>query len=102
MSSVGEIAVSCRSCHKLPQGRVTGVTSTLVLCRRWQRGHLLGAGAFGKVYLGLNQRSGELMAVKQVEISDVAASDVKSMENEVRVLRQLHHRNIVRYDTGSF
>ena len=36
---------------------------------RWKRGEILGQGAFGIVYLGLNTDSGELMAVKQV--SDV-------------------------------
>jgi hypothetical protein len=63
---------------------------------RWQRGELLGRGAFGKVYLGLNQRSGELMAVKQVEIMDVPAADVAALEHEVQVLQRLSHRNIVR------
>jgi len=33
---------------------------------RWKRGEILGQGAFGIVYLGLNTDSGELMAVKQV------------------------------------
>jgi hypothetical protein len=32
----------------------------------WQRGELIGAGAFGRVYLGMNEGTGELMAVKQV------------------------------------
>ena len=32
----------------------------------WCRGELIGAGAFGRVYLGLNSDNGELMAVKQV------------------------------------
>lgn len=33
----------------------------------WSRGELIGSGAFGRVYLGLNNDSGELMAVKQVD-----------------------------------
>lgn len=32
----------------------------------WERGELIGAGAFGRVYLGLNNDTGQLMAVKQV------------------------------------
>lgn len=32
----------------------------------WTRGELIGAGAFGRVYLGLNNDTGQLMAVKQV------------------------------------
>lgn len=31
----------------------------------WSRGEMIGAGAFGRVYLALNNDSGELMAVKQ-------------------------------------
>jgi len=33
---------------------------------RWRKGELIGAGAFGQVYLGMNLDSGELLAVKQV------------------------------------
>lgn len=32
------------------------------------KGSLIGRGTFGDVYLGLNPFSGELMAVKQVEL----------------------------------
>lgn len=34
---------------------------------RWQRGEVLGQGAFGKVYMGMNLDTGELMAVKHVD-----------------------------------
>ena len=34
----------------------------------WKRGELLGSGAYGNVYLGLNEETGELMACKQVGI----------------------------------
>ena len=33
--------------------------------KNWSRGELIGAGAFGRVYLGLNNDNGELVAVKQ-------------------------------------
>lgn len=38
---------------------------------RWQKGHVLGRGGFGCVYMGLNQENGELFAVKQLELDDV-------------------------------
>ena len=33
---------------------------------RWRKGELIGCGAFGQVYMGMNLDSGELLAVKQV------------------------------------
>ncbi|KAG5220458.1 ATP binding [Salix suchowensis] len=35
---------------------------------KWIKGALIGAGSFGKVYLGMDASSGLLMAVKQVEL----------------------------------
>lgn len=36
---------------------------------RWRKGELIGCGAFGRVYMGMNLDSGELLAVKQVTSS---------------------------------
>ena len=33
---------------------------------RWRKGELIGSGAFGHVYMGMNLDSGELIAIKQV------------------------------------
>lgn len=38
---------------------------------RWRRGELIGCGAYGQVYMGMNLDSGELLAVKQVEFDDL-------------------------------
>ena len=35
----------------------------------WTKGELIGAGAFGRVYIGLNNNTGQLMAVKQASSS---------------------------------
>jgi serine/threonine protein kinase len=58
---------------------------------------MLGQGAFGVVYLGLNIDSGELMAVKQMATDDVSKRELNSLENEIHLLRNLRHPNIVRY-----
>lgn len=38
---------------------------------RWRKGELIGCGAFGRVYMGMNLDSGELLAVKEVDIVDL-------------------------------
>eukprot|EP00741_Cyanophora_paradoxa_P001846 tig00000507_g1789.t1 len=68
---------------------------------RWQRGEMLGAGAFGKVFLGLNVDTGELIAIKQVSYAGInkqkAEEHVAALEVEIALLKQLQHENIVRY-----
>lgn len=64
---------------------------------RWKRGEMLGQGAFGVVYLGLNIESGELMAVKQMSLDEVSSRELSSLENEINLLRNMRHPNIVRY-----
>ncbi|XP_054805814.1 mitogen-activated protein kinase kinase kinase NPK1 [Prosopis cineraria] len=70
---------------------------------RWRKGELIGCGAFGRVYMGMNLDSGELIAVKQVLIAARGASKEKTqahileLEEEVKLLKNLKHPNIVRY-----
>ena len=64
---------------------------------RWKKGEMLGQGAFGVVYLGLNMASGELMAVKQLSREEVSSKEISSLENEIKLLQSLWHPNIVRY-----
>ncbi|KAL6952609.1 Mitogen-activated protein kinase kinase kinase npk1 [Sarracenia purpurea var. burkii] len=49
---------------------------------RWRKGELIGCGAFGRVYMGMNLDSGELLAVKQVSIAVNNAS-----KNKTQVIR---------------
>jgi hypothetical protein len=51
---------------------------------KWLKGALIGAGSFGNVYLGLNSITGELMAVKQVEL--VSSSDKSSRKAAMVIL----------------
>ncbi|XP_065877919.1 mitogen-activated protein kinase kinase kinase 3-like isoform X2 [Euphorbia lathyris] len=70
---------------------------------RWQKGELIGEGSFGKVYMGVNLDSGELLAVKQVLIAGNGASKkktkarIRELEAEVELLKNLSHQNIVKY-----
>jgi len=64
---------------------------------RWKRGQLIGEGTFGKVYKGLNEHTGELLAVKQLYLADTDESDVEGIQEEINVICNLNHPNIVNY-----
>ena len=69
----------------------------------WTKGKLIGAGAFGRVFQGLHNHTGEFIAVKQVGLTkDEAlkgriAEHIKALEAEVCVLKHLRNENIVQY-----
>ncbi|KAJ6974376.1 mitogen-activated protein kinase kinase kinase ANP1-like [Populus alba x Populus x berolinensis] len=70
---------------------------------RYRKGELIGCGAFGHVYMGMNLDSGELLAIKQVLIAangatrERAQDNIRELEEEVKLLQNLSHPNIVRY-----
>ncbi|KAJ4745879.1 Mitogen-activated protein kinase kinase kinase NPK1 [Rhynchospora pubera] len=70
---------------------------------RWRKGEMIGCGAFGQVFMGMNLDSGELLAVKQVLIGtsnaskEKAQAHIRELEEEVKLLKNLSHPNIVRY-----
>eukprot|EP01080_Neovahlkampfia_damariscottae_P002467 gene2467-3177_t len=67
--------------------------------KKWQKGKLLGAGAFAKVYKALDQDTGKLIAVKQVDLKGINYTEekFKALESEILLLSTLNHENIVRY-----
>lgn len=71
----------------------------------WVKGGLIGKGTFGKVYLALNATTGEMMAVKQVEVPQTASDRsssrqkevLEALRTEVETMKDLDHLNIVQY-----
>lgn len=66
----------------------------------WQKGKLLGSGAFGEVYLCFDQDTGRELAVKQVCLTNMnaeASKEVRALENEIQLLRNFQHERIVSY-----
>ena len=69
------------------------------------RGQLIGKGSYGRVYLGMNLTTGEMLAVKQVEVNQKAAGQdkermkdmVSAMDQEIDTMQHLEHSNIVQY-----
>ncbi|KAK4698471.1 mitogen-activated protein kinase kinase kinase, partial [Phenoliferia sp. Uapishka_3] len=67
---------------------------------KWIKGALIGVGAFGSVYLGMNPTSGSLMAVKQVELPTGSShneerkkSMLDALEREIELLKVLQHES---------
>ena len=60
-------------------------------------GDLVGKGAFGKVYQAMNLLTGELMAVKCVDLQNITEEEQQEIKNEVMLLRSLKHAHIVQY-----
>ncbi|KDR84908.1 hypothetical protein GALMADRAFT_299659 [Galerina marginata CBS 339.88] len=94
------------------QGKISKI-SRIVVCAdvlyhlatfEWIKGDLIGKGSHGKVYLGLNVTTGEIMAVKQVELPQTASDRMKdnktfveALLDERETLKDLDHENIVQY-----
>ncbi|CAL9120042.1 unnamed protein product [Musa textilis] len=67
---------------------------------QWKRGKLIGRGTSGHVYLGFNSESGQMCAIKEVkDIFDDKNSKecLKQLSQEIALLSQLSHLNIVQY-----
>ncbi|ESQ51132.1 hypothetical protein EUTSA_v10022608mg [Eutrema salsugineum] len=67
---------------------------------KWKKGKFIGSGTFGRVYQGFNSEKGKICAIKEVKvISDDKNSKecLKQLNQEINVLSQLCHPNIVQY-----
>ncbi|GAB2279171.1 hypothetical protein Dimus_013824 [Dionaea muscipula] len=67
---------------------------------KWMKGELLGRGSFGHVYKGFNSEAGEMCAIKEVKIvgdDQIGRESFKQLNQEINLLSQLKHPNIVRY-----
>lgn len=72
---------------------------------KYMKGAMIGQGSFGTVYLALHAITGELMALKQVEMPSNSGTHldtkknnmVEALKREIGLLRELKHPNIVQY-----
>ncbi|KAI0595475.1 cell division control protein [Biscogniauxia sp. FL1348] len=63
----------------------------------YRLGECLGKGAFGAVYKAIHWGTGEAVAVKQIKLSNLPKSELRMIEAEIDLLKNLHHDNIVKY-----
>ncbi|CAL9061396.1 unnamed protein product [Musa banksii] len=64
--------------------------------KSWMRGVLLGSGSYGKVYEGISD-DGVFFAIKEVSLLDQGINAPLQLEQEVALLSQFEHENIVQY-----
>ena len=72
---------------------------------KWRLGDMIGEGTYAKVYQCLSLEAGELLAVKMIRVgpsqlsenADEARKSLEKVKNEIKLLRELSHKNIVRY-----
>lgn len=63
----------------------------------YQQLERIGKGSSGKIYRLRNIYSGKVEALKKVSLSGLSAAQVREAEQEIFILRSLHHPNVVRY-----
>lgn len=101
-------ALSLAMPNGLPGGPISpGLTDDDTGPSSWIKGTLIGQGSFGSVVLGMNALTGELMAVKQVDLPRNVHGDrelhsrktemLDALQREITLLRDLQHDNIVQY-----
>ncbi|KAL5218211.1 hypothetical protein ABZP36_018895 [Zizania latifolia] len=67
--------------------------------KSWMRGAILGSGSFGTVYEGISDE-GAFFAIKEVSLLDQgsnAQQSILALEQEIALLSQFEHENIVQY-----
>ena len=59
----------------------------------------IGRGTYGRALLVSRKSDGKLLVIKQVDLSELEAQEKAAALNEVAVLSQFDHVNIIRYHT---
>lgn len=72
-----------------------------VLSDRFLVGEELGRGAYGQVYKGIDYKTGDTVAIKQISLAGIPTDNLHSVMGEIELLKTLNHKNIVKY-IGSF
>ncbi|KAL8205854.1 hypothetical protein R6Q57_009405 [Mikania cordata] len=65
--------------------------------KNWQKGEFLGSGSFGTVFEGFTEM-GDFFAVKEVSLLEQGSQEnIQQLQQEISLLSQFHHVNIVQY-----
>ncbi|KAL4563312.1 hypothetical protein LXL04_027352 [Taraxacum kok-saghyz] len=67
-----------------------------LLLRRYEIGHVLGHGSFGKVYVARNVKTNEQVAIKVIDKEKIMKGGlIAHIKREISILRRVRHPNIV-------
>ncbi|KAJ6774841.1 MITOGEN-ACTIVATED KINASE KINASE KINASE [Salix purpurea] len=67
------------------------------LDNKYMLGDEIGKGAYGRVYKGLDLENGDFVAIKQFSLENIAQEDLNIIMQEIDLLKNLNHKNIVKY-----
>ena len=67
------------------------------LSLKWKLGPAIGEGTFSRVYRAMNTSTGEMIALKQLCLTDGSDEEVLELCREIEVMKSLDHGNIVRW-----
>ncbi|XP_067008813.2 mitogen-activated protein kinase kinase kinase 4 isoform X2 [Anabrus simplex] len=63
----------------------------------WQRGIKIGQGRFGKVYTAVNNKTGDLLAMKEIQLQPNDHRTIRKVAEELRTFEGITHPSLVRY-----
>ncbi|KAK9823005.1 hypothetical protein WJX81_005420 [Elliptochloris bilobata] len=72
-----------------------------MLSDKYMLGEELGRGAYGQVFKGMDTRTGDCVAIKQLSLGGMSQDNLAGIMGEIDLLKNLNHPNIVKY-VGSF
>ncbi|KAL1803617.1 hypothetical protein ACET3Z_032264 [Daucus carota] len=79
------------------QSTSNAVHKSKTLDNKYMLGDEIGKGAYGRVYKGLDLENGDFVAIKQVSLENIAQEDLNIIMQEIDLLKNLNHKNIVKY-----
>ncbi|XP_057456655.1 MAP3K epsilon protein kinase 1-like isoform X1 [Lotus japonicus] len=79
------------------QSTSSAFTKSKTLDNKYMLGDEIGKGAYGRVYKGLDLENGDFVAIKQVSLENIAQEDLNIIMQEIDLLKNLNHKNIVKY-----
>ena len=68
-----------------------------LLLGQYQLGEVIGRGAFGFVHRALNVQTGDFVAVKKYDASEVPERELQQIVEEANLMKSLDHENIVQF-----